>query len=464
VGKRFSISVGLVVMLTLAVFILLPSITIADDGNKVGGGGTEGQKQEQKTEKKAQTAPSTNASQQQQVSIAVLDLTGNGVSKEIAATITEAVLAEISKEKNIKAVGMADIRAMLSLEQEKQLLGCDDASCIAEIGGALGVDRIVSGNIGKVGGTFVMQLKLINIKTAEVIRRVDRTVSGSEERLLSVARALAVELVTGKQTNRVGTLAITVKPKGALVYVDGKAVGITPLAGPLTLEEGAHDIKITKDGFKQSAKQVRITNNTQATLEVALQAVKKVVPKGYVVLALNNPGAVVTVDGKPAGVTPLSKPIVMTQGDHVLRVEKTGMQPWQKILKIKAKDTIKISAELKPLAVEEGPPWDIIGYSLLALSLAAGGGAGYAGYTAFQAHDDYKGAVTKADADKYRKQTEDRALYTDILIGTASVTGAAAILFLILDWTSGPGDSDEKPSAFIAPIQGGAAAGVGWRY
>ncbi len=46
---------------------------------------------------------------------------------------------------------IADLNAMLQAEAAKDLLDCDDVSCAAEIGGAVGADRILAGSIGRIG-------------------------------------------------------------------------------------------------------------------------------------------------------------------------------------------------------------------------------------------------------------------------------------------------------------------------
>src|SRR5690606_27319445 len=81
-----------------------------------------------------------------------------------------------------------DIQAMLGFEREKDVLGCTDASCLAEIGGALGVDRILAGHIGMVGETYVVNIKLINIRQATTEARVYETVSGKQDLLINTIR------------------------------------------------------------------------------------------------------------------------------------------------------------------------------------------------------------------------------------------------------------------------------------
>ena len=43
---------------------------------------------------------------------------------------------------------------MLSMEQQKQALGCDDDSCLAQLGGALGVPYLFSADVGALGGDW----------------------------------------------------------------------------------------------------------------------------------------------------------------------------------------------------------------------------------------------------------------------------------------------------------------------
>ena len=53
---------------------------------------------------------------------------------------------------------------MLGLDKMKQAVGCDDVSCAAEIGGALGINYMVAGTAGKLGSRIVFSLKLIDTK------------------------------------------------------------------------------------------------------------------------------------------------------------------------------------------------------------------------------------------------------------------------------------------------------------
>src|SRR5688572_256451 len=73
------------------------------------------------------------------------------------------------------------MKDMLDAEQQKMLLGCDKESCMAEIAGAMGAERLVAGSVGALGAMFVVTLKLIDTKSAQVASRASRRFGKIEE-------------------------------------------------------------------------------------------------------------------------------------------------------------------------------------------------------------------------------------------------------------------------------------------
>ena len=64
---------------------------------------------------------------------------------------------------------------MLALDKMKSLSGCDSSvSCLAEIGGALGVELMIAGRVGKLGNSYVINLQLVNTKKSFVEQRLDK--------------------------------------------------------------------------------------------------------------------------------------------------------------------------------------------------------------------------------------------------------------------------------------------------
>lgn len=76
-----------------------------------------------------------------------------------------ALYAELLGQKlaglGLKVVSSRDMGALLGLERQKELLGCSDTSCAAELSGALGVDGVVVGDVGKLGDSYQVNLKVL---------------------------------------------------------------------------------------------------------------------------------------------------------------------------------------------------------------------------------------------------------------------------------------------------------------
>lgn len=101
------------------------------------------------------------------VRIAVNDLAVSGVSPRIAQIVAESLVYELRKLDRTTVTSFDEVRQMLSLEAEKQSLGCESSDdCLAQIADALGVDYLITGTLAKVGDTHVFGLRLINQSAA----------------------------------------------------------------------------------------------------------------------------------------------------------------------------------------------------------------------------------------------------------------------------------------------------------
>lgn len=79
------------------------------------------------------------------------------------------------------------------------------------------------------------------------------------------------ELVAVKA--KLATLKLAIAEPGASVKVDGKDVGTTPLAAPLELGTGAHELTVSKAGFVTSTRRVELASGeTELAIELAREA------------------------------------------------------------------------------------------------------------------------------------------------------------------------------------------------
>jgi len=129
--------------------------------------------------------------------IVVLPFTvAKGVDEKSGELLNEVFLVELSSKvpKPIKVVGASDVQALLGLEQQKQLIDCDDTACLVEIGNALGASHLMVPSLGKFGGKFIITSKFLNVIDATVLHRKILYVAATEEALLEGVRQITVDL------------------------------------------------------------------------------------------------------------------------------------------------------------------------------------------------------------------------------------------------------------------------------
>jgi hypothetical protein len=101
----------------------------------------------------------------------------SGVGEDKLRVLSDYLLAEMRRVGGLQVVGEEDIRQALTLEQQRQLVGCDAASCLAEVAGALAAEEVLYGSLGRLG-TRDMVLTLSRVDTRSV-----RPLGGEAERL-----------------------------------------------------------------------------------------------------------------------------------------------------------------------------------------------------------------------------------------------------------------------------------------
>jgi hypothetical protein len=111
--------------------------------------------------------------------VAVMPVTsGEGVPGKTAEALTESVTAEVRHRSGAQVITQREITTLLSLEQQKAMLGCQNDACFAELGGALGVERVVSGDLSRLGESWLLHLKLLDPGKAQVLATSDRRLRG----------------------------------------------------------------------------------------------------------------------------------------------------------------------------------------------------------------------------------------------------------------------------------------------
>ncbi len=139
-------------------------------------------------------APASIPAQQTQ-SLAILDLEGRGISAVEAASLTDRLRSELVRTGRITVVERGQMERILS-EQDFQLTGCTSDECAVEVGQLLGVTHMVAGSIGRVGSTFSIDLRTVDVQTARIVHSIIRDYRGEIDGLLTEMASVAEELAT----------------------------------------------------------------------------------------------------------------------------------------------------------------------------------------------------------------------------------------------------------------------------
>ncbi len=132
--------------------------------------------------------------------VAILDpVVAGEVAPRLLAAFAQSLTPEIRKLEGVSAIGMSEVRDMLAFERQKVLLGCGDDSCLTEIGGALGVDEVVTVQIALLGESWAVTLKRMNTKKAKVLASETRQVARKDgEELLALIGPLVEATFPGR--------------------------------------------------------------------------------------------------------------------------------------------------------------------------------------------------------------------------------------------------------------------------
>jgi serine/threonine-protein kinase len=145
-----------------------------------------------------------------------------------------------------------------------------------------------------------------------------------------------------------GRLLIRSTPAGAVVAIDGREAGKTPVT-VRELATGPHRVQITHEGFAPAERRVTITRARPAqSMTVALEATRaSATPaeSGTLRVESRPAGAKVYVDGTLIGTTPVSQPVM--SGEHGVRLELSGYRDWTSSVRVAGAATSRVTASLE---------------------------------------------------------------------------------------------------------------------
>ena len=177
---------------------------------------------------------------------------------------------------------------------------------------------------------------------------------------------------------------------------------------------------------------------------------QKLDTSGVLKLAVDEPGARITLDGADLGASPLKEPVRrVLEGPHQVTVQKEGFVTWSSTVTVAAGAEVPVAVKLVPVAalteVARSRAWTF-GYVALGVSVAAGVAGLIFGFNARGAYERYQSATTRGAALQLHDAAAGQALIANVMF---AVTGVAVLATAALLVTALVSDARAKPSGEV---------------
>jgi hypothetical protein len=191
-----------------------------------------------------------------------------GLDAEIVGRLERLLRIELERLAARGLVPAADVERLT--RPGRQHARCEGQSaCLAALGRALGADAVVAGNVGGLGTSYIINLKVVDARTGQELRRIAEPLSGNPEELIAGVRVAAYKLVAPDRM-RGSIVVLTDIPKGE-VLLDGQPVGRTPIQPLEGVPIGEHTLRLRFPGARDLDRKVTVRFEKTSSVVVHLR-------------------------------------------------------------------------------------------------------------------------------------------------------------------------------------------------
>jgi len=146
--------------------------------------------------------------------VGVIDLEAPGFDAQVISTLSNKLRSELVKTGLFLVLERNQMTEILK-EQGFQNTGCTSSECAVQMGQLLGVQIMVAGTVGRVGQTWLITLRLIDVRDGKITKMVDYEMEGLLDDILKHGIANAARKLAGLSLNEFKPTAVLVQ-QGAL--------------------------------------------------------------------------------------------------------------------------------------------------------------------------------------------------------------------------------------------------------
>jgi hypothetical protein len=134
---------------------------------------------------------------QSKINYAVMPLkNGDGVSAGEASLITDRLRIEIFQTHKVNIMERDQMQDVLQEQGLQNSGACNDDACLVQMGQLLGVERMVTGSLGRLGTTmFMLNLRVIDVSTGQLLSVESADIRGQIEDVVSFLPGISKKIV-----------------------------------------------------------------------------------------------------------------------------------------------------------------------------------------------------------------------------------------------------------------------------
>lgn len=211
----------------------------------------------------------TEAAGARKKAAAVVPFQNNTGSKGLdflANSISESVSTAVTKTPHLRLVERKQLKAVLK-EIELHQSGLTDDGEVKIQSAKVPAEFIIGGSFSGNATEITVTIKAIDVTTATVAAM--RRVTAPIDSIFSQIEATMPGMLAVLSGQNVAELTVVSEPSGATVYLDGNAIGETPLVA-FKAAEGHHEIRIFKNDFKDAEQTFDLAEGEKRKLDVYL--------------------------------------------------------------------------------------------------------------------------------------------------------------------------------------------------
>lgn len=111
------------------------------------------------------------------VSVAIPGVNCAGLPTALCDSLLEHFVIGLSAQRSVKVMAAKDVTALIGLERQRQLMGCEGSSCVVELANALGVDGLVVMSVTRSSPYYLASARVLRTRDGSAWTQATRRVA-----------------------------------------------------------------------------------------------------------------------------------------------------------------------------------------------------------------------------------------------------------------------------------------------